>query len=357
MSATQNTQIIYTQVPTGLPDPNIHFQTKKVPFDLAKVDVPAGHMLVKTLYLSVDPYMRARMRDPSQKSYFPAAAPGQPFMGGSIVEVIKSADPKFQPGQVLVGFSNWEEYTIIPAKALLGSYVTIPNAKQSKVPLSYYLGVLGMPGLTAYAGLHKFCAPLTPGQTLYVSAAAGAVGQVVGQYAKSLGIRVVGSAGSDDKVNFLLKELGFDAAFNYKKHSGRKNLTAILKETCPNGIDMYFENVGGEMLEAVLDVANDFARIAACGMISQYNRTDDPEGIHNLFQVIGKRIKLGGFIVSDHTAELGMECVTTFVKLLTEGKMKYKEDVTQGIEKAPHAFVDMLQGKNFGKAVVKVADL
>jgi len=348
-----NTQVIYSKIPSGLPDPKQTFTVKKVPFDKEKAVVPPGYLLVRTLYLSVDPYMRARMRSPEVKSYFPAAMVDTPFMGGAVVEVIRSGEPKFQPGQVLVTFSPWEEYAIIPAVSPIGSIVVIPNPRESKVPLSYYLGVLGMPGLTAYAGMTKFCAPLTPGQTLYVSAASGAVGQVVGQYAKALGIRVVGSAGSDDKVAYL-KELGFDEAFNYKKHT---DFTSILRSTCPNGIDIYFENVGGKMLEAVLEVANDFCRIAVCGMISQYNRTENPEGIHNMFQIISKRIKMAGFIVSDHVGECAHAAVPTFAKLLTEGRMKYKETVTVGIEKAPQAFVDMLEGKNFGKAIVKVADL
>ncbi|OXA58438.1 2-alkenal reductase (NADP(+)-dependent) [Folsomia candida] len=348
-----NTQVIYTKIPTGLPNPSETFEIKKVAFDPKNVVVPDGHLLVKTLFLSVDPYMRARMRKPEVQSYFPAAQVGKSFMGGAVVEVIRSGDSKFKDGQVLVTFSPWEEYVVIPAVSPMGNIVTIPNPRESKVPLSYYLGVLGMPGLTAYIGLHKFCEPLTPGQTLYVSAAAGAVGQVVGQYAKALGLRVVGSAGSDDKVAFL-KEMGFDEAFNYKKHP---DFVSILKQTCPKGIDIYFENVGGKMLEAVFEVANDFCRIAVCGMISQYNRTENPEGIHNMFQIISKRIKLSGFIVSDHAAECGSKCIPTFAKFLAEGKMRYRETIAVGIENTPKAFVDMLEGKNFGKAIVKVADL
>jgi hypothetical protein len=358
--ATTNTQVIYTKVPQGMPDPSTSFKVEKVPFDVKKVEVPAGHFLAKTLFLSVDPYMRARMRDPKIKTYFPAAELDKPFWGGAIVQVLRSNTDNIKEGQVLVAFSSWEEYVILPETSMRAgtTYIPIPNPKESKVPLSFFLGVLGMPGITAYVGLHKFCEPLDkPGQTLYVSAAAGAVGQVVGQYAKSLGLRVVGSAGSDDKVEFLKKELNFDAAFNYKKYPSRNELIGILKETCPQGIDIYFENVGGIMLEAVLEVANDFARVAVCGLISQYNRADDPEGIHNLFQLVSKRIKMGGFIVSDHMAESGMVCIQTFGKLLAEGKMKYKESVTHGIENTPQAFVDMLQGKNFGKAIVKVADL
>jgi NADPH-dependent curcumin reductase CurA len=302
---SSNTQVIYLEVPQGLPNPTKTFQVNKVPFDPKKVELAPNHLLVKTLYLSVDPYMRARMRDPKIQSYFPAALPGTPFSGGAIVEVLKSSDPKIKIGQVLVGFAPWEEYSVIPSMSPMGPVTPIPSPKDSKVPISYYLGVLGMPGITAYSGLHKICEPLTKGQTIYVSAASGAVGQVVGQYAKALGLRVVGSAGSDDKVlslnklyniycaylvffmfqvEFLLKQLKFDEAFNYKKYPDLPSLISILKKTCPDGIDIYFENVGGKMLEAVLEVANNFARIAVCGMISQYKYVLTNEmRVHEIF--------------------------------------------------------------------------
>jgi NADPH-dependent curcumin reductase CurA len=352
MSFKTNTQVIYKQVPKGLPNADTDFTTKKGSIVPKEVELKSNEVLIRTLYLSVDPYMRGRMRDPSIKSYFPAAETGKPFSGGAVGEVLKSADPKYKEGDIIVCMAPWEEYAVVSTKGPMTQ--VIPNARSSKVPLSYYLGVLGMPGLTAYIGLHKICEPFVAGQTLYVSAASGAVGQVVGQYAKSLGLRVVGSAGEDDKVNYLLKELEFDAAFNYKKHD---DFVTILKETCPNGIDIYFENVGGKMLDAVLTVANDGCRIAVCGMISQYNRGADPEGIFGLTQVIQKRIRFEGFIVSDDAPKYAMPCIKAFTKLLVEGRLKYKEDVTVGIEKTAQAFVDMLQGKNFGKAVVKVADL
>ena len=217
-----------------------------------------------------------------------------------------------------------------------------------------------MPGLTAYIGLHKICEPLKhpdgKQQTIYVSAAAGAVGHIVGQYAKSLGLRVVGSAGSEEKVDYLVKELGFDAAFNYKKY---EDYNAILKETCPDGIDIYFENVGGKMLDAVLLNANDFARIAVCGMISQYNQMDKQDAVYNLSQVITKRIRMEGFVVSDDAPKYLPQAIKALSGLLAKGSdsIKYRETVTEGIEHAPKAFVEMLQGKNFGKAVVKVDDL
>jgi NADPH-dependent curcumin reductase CurA len=359
-SIKTNTQVIYKQIPAGLPVPNKDFEINKSTIDLDGLELKPNQLLIRNLYLSVDPYMRARMRDPKIKSYSPAVIPGQPMNGGVVAEIIKSTDAKYAAGEIIVGFANWEEYTVIDtsgaAASGFGSKV-IPGARENKIPLSYYLGVLGMPGLTAYIGLHKICQPLKSNekqQTLYVSAAAGAVGQVVGQYGKSLGLRVVGSAGDDAKVDYLLNELNFDAAFNYKKHVDFKK---ILKEKCPNGIDIYFENVGGKMLDAVLAVANDFARIAVCGMISQYNRPDNPEPIYGLALLISKRIRMEGFIVSDNLTQYAMDGLSTFSGLIKDGKMKYRETVTDGIENAPKAFVDMLEGRNLGKAVVKVADL
>jgi len=352
MPSTTNTQVLYKNVPKGLPNADQDFEVAKQSIDLDNVTLKENELLIKTLYISVDPYMRGRMRDPSIKSYFAAAETGKPFSGGVIGEILKSTDPKFPVGEIIIGFGTWEEYAILSTQGPLTKL--IPGGRTSKVPLSYFLGVLGMPGLTAYIGLHKICEPLTSGQTLYVSAASGAVGQVVGQYAKSLGLRVVGSAGDDEKVNYLLKELKFDAAFNYKKHT---DFVAILNETCPNGIDIYFENVGGKMLDAVLTVANNNCRIAVCGMISQYNRPQDPEPLYNLQTVLWKKIRFEGFIVTDDAPKYSADCIKAFSKLLAEQKIQYKESVTNGIENAAHAFVDMLEGKNFGKAVVKVADL
>jgi NADPH-dependent curcumin reductase CurA len=219
-----------------------------------------------------------------------------------------------------------------------------------KVPLSWYLGVLGMPGMTAYVGLLDIGKPKA-GETVYVSAAAGAVGQIVGQLARMQGCRVVGSAGSDDKVAWLTREAGYDAAFNYKT-SGP--LGAALGEHCPKGIDVYFENVGGAMLDAVLTRMNVRGRIAACGMISQYN-LEQPEGVHNLMAVVGNRLTIQGFIVSDHFDRLP-QFIQQMTGWLADGKVVYREDVAEGIENAPAAFIGMLKGENFGKQVVKIAD-
>ncbi|KAI9295964.1 allyl alcohol dehydrogenase, partial [Neoconidiobolus thromboides FSU 785] len=291
-------------------------------------------LLVRNLYASVDPYMRGRMRPSEVESYFQGFQLNKPLNGGIVSEVITSKSDKFKKGDIVVAFGDWSEYAIVSAARTN----LIPNGRESKVPLTYYLGITGMPGATAYVGLHTICEPIKQGETIFISAASGAVGQVVGQYCKQLGLRVVGSAGSDDKVEYLLKELNFDAAFNYKKYD---DLVPVLKEHCPNGIDIYFENVGGKTLEAVLEVANDKCHIPACGMISQYNKGKESDGIHNLTQIIGKRIRIEGFIVNDRL-DLFPKAFETFGKYLAEGKMKYKEHLTEGVENLPTAFIDML---------------
>ena len=353
MPLKRNIEIIFKQIPKGMPNPSTDFEIRKGTIDVDNVNLKEHEIVVRSLWASVDPYMRGRLRDPSIQNYSPAVPVGEPMTGGVVAEVVRSNSPEFQVGDVVYGMSNWAEYSILNTKSPLHGPKTIPNGRNSPLPLSYFVGLFGMPGLTAYIGLHKICQPLTAGQTLYVSAAAGAVGQVVGQYGKALGLRVVGSAGDDKKVAYLLNDLGFDAAFNYKKH---EDFGAILKETCPNGIDIYFENVGGKMLDAVLLHCNKDARIPVCGMISQYN-LDNQEPLYNMMQIISRRIRIQGFIMSDDMAKYAPEGIQVFTKLVKEGKMKYKEDVTEGIEQLPEAFVGMLQGKNFGKAVVHIADL
>ncbi|CEG77615.1 hypothetical protein RMATCC62417_12330 [Rhizopus microsporus] len=342
-----NTKIIFAQVPTGYPEPGVHMKVEKSEIDL-NADIPQGSVLLKVLCLSVDPYMRGRMREAHKKSYSPAFPLGQPMNGHAMSQVVKSNNEKFKVGDLVYGMTPFVEYALIPEQ--FTSYLEIRNeAKDSDIPLTNFIGVLGMPGMTAYVGLIKFGKP-KKGETLYVSAASGAVGQLVGQIGKILGLYVVGSAGSDEKVAYL-KELGFDAAFNYKT----KDIREALKETCPNGIDIYFENVGGKMLEAVIDHANTFARIVCCGMISQYNR-ENPEPIHNLIQVVAKSLEIVGFIVGNSPEMEGQfrKGVTEWMK---SDQIKYRETIAEGIEKTPEALVDVLKGNNFGKQVVKVADL
>ncbi|KAH8551972.1 hypothetical protein BGW37DRAFT_493102 [Umbelopsis sp. PMI_123] len=341
---TSNTQVIYSKTPTTFPQPGEHMTIAKSTIDL---DAPLaeGDFIVKTLVLSVDPYMRGRMRTPEKKSYSPPFTLNEPMNGHVVAEVIKSNNPKYKQGDYVYGNGPFQEYTHVPA-AQAARFVVRNEARDSGLPISYYVGVLGMPGLTAYVGLFKIGQP-KKGETLFVSAASGAVGQLVGQLGKEFGLRVVGTAGSDDKVEFL-KTIGFDDAFNYKT----ENINEALSRTCPNGIDIYFENVGGETLEAVINHMNLHGRIAACGMISQYNTTE-PYGVRNLVSIVGKRIRMEGFIVMDH-GDSEPEFLQKVSALLKEGKFKYRETIAEGIESTPQALVDVLKGKNFGKQVVKV---
>lgn len=336
-----NQQILLKSRPDGFPTlANFeHVQT-----ELSQQPQGPQDVIVQLLDLSVDPYLRGRMN--AGKSYFPGFELGKPLNSGGIGKVVTSNSSSFKEGDLVSGMLEWANYTVVPE----GKGLTkIDNS--AGLPLSYYLGVLGMPGLTAYAGLLEIGEP-KEGETVFVSAAAGAVGQIVGQIAKLKGCRVVGSAGTDDKVKLLKDKFGYDAAFNYKTS---QDLTASLRETCPDGIDIYFENVGGKMLEAVLNVANSRARIPCCGMISQYN-VQDKEGIRNMFMVIGKRIKMQGFIVGDYYPTLGAHFRKEMAQWLKEGKVHYVDDVTNGLENAPKAFIGMLHGENVGKAAVKVAE-
>ncbi|KAI9280082.1 hypothetical protein BY458DRAFT_431112 [Sporodiniella umbellata] len=347
VAQTKNTQIIFSKIPTTYPAIGEHMTIEESEIDL-EANIPQGSVLLKTLCLSVDPYMRGRMREASKKSYSPAFPLGQPMNGHVMAEVIKTANDKFKQGDLVYGMSSFADYALIPEAYT--SFLEVRNeAKSSGIPLTNYVGILGMPGMTAYVGLIKYGKP-KKGETLYVSAASGAVGQLVGQIGKILGMYVVGSAGSDEKVAYL-KEIGFDAAFNYKTQDS----AVALPELCPKGIDVYFENVGGKMLEDVINNANTFARIVCCGMISQYN-LEKPEPVHNLVQIVAKSLEMRGFIVSN-----SMEMQDEFRKEVTawiqNGQIKYRESIAEGIEQAPQALVDVLKGKNFGKQVVKVAKL
>ncbi|KAG0340022.1 hypothetical protein BG004_006580 [Podila humilis] len=340
----QNKCVIFLKHPTEFPVVGEHFevQTRELNVTLA-----AGDVLLRNLVISLDPYMRGRMRN-TDKSYVAGFQIGKVLEGSGVSEVIESKNDAFPVGTIVTGFVGWEQYSHIPgAKGLRA----LPNARTFPLPLSSFVGALGMPGMTAYSSL-KIIGQPKAGETIFISAASGAVGQLVGQIAKHQGLRVIGSAGSDDKVEFLKKELKFDAAFNYKKGSILENLRTL----APEGIDIYYENVGGETLEAALEVMNTHGRVVACGMISQYN-TQTPYGVRNLMHVVSKRITIRGFIVNDFEAECGADFARDVGSWLVKGEMIYKEDVAVGIESAPAAFIGMLQGKNFGKQVVKIADL
>ncbi|KAF9115729.1 hypothetical protein BGX27_006676 [Mortierella sp. AM989] len=341
-----NTSIIYLKHPTEFPVVGEHLAPKTEP-DFNPV-LKDGEVLTRNLVFSLDPYMRGKMRSVDKKSYSPAFEIGKPLDARGVAEVIESKNPKYPKGSIIHAFIGWEEYTVVPD---LPTTRIIPEVRETKLPLSSYVGVLGMPGLTAYASLKDIGKPKT-GETIFISAASGAVGQLAGQLAKAWGLTVIGSVGSDEKVEFLLKEVGFDFAFNYKKQTAHD----ALKSLAPNGIDIYFENVGGETLEAALDHMNNYGRIIACGMISQYNSTE-PYGIRNLMQVVSKRLTIRGFIVADFHEQYFADFFREVRELLLNGKIIYRVDEAKGIEAAPEAFVGLLKGKNFGKQVVKVADL
>lgn len=308
------------------------------------LNVPHGSngVVVKNLYLSCDPYMRWRMSK-SEGSYIDSFTPGQPIMGYGVAKVLDSGTSKFKKDDLVWGFTGWEEYSLIT------NADTLFKIEHTDVPLSFYTGLLGMPGMTAYAGFYEVATP-KKGEYVFVSAASGAVGQLVGQFAKLLGCYVVGSAGSKEKVDLLKNKFGFDEAFNYKEE---EDLVAALKRYFPDGIDIYFENVGGKMLDAVLVNMRPHGRIAVCGMISQYN-LENPEGIHNLTQVIMKRLRLEGFLVSEyyHLYPKFLEMVLPWIK---EGKINYLEDTAEGLESAPAALIGLFSGRNVGKQVVVVA--
>ncbi|CAO3601432.1 unnamed protein product [Absidia cylindrospora] len=344
-----NTQIIFSKIPNGYPVIGEDITIKKTELDL---DTPLkdGEFIVKNLVLSVDPYMRGRMRDASIESYVPAFDLNEPMTGHTMRLVIKSKSSLYPEQSLVYGTGSFEEYTKLNDQVAKAYGLVVRNdPKTNGIPLSNYVGVLGMPGLTAYAGLYKI-GEIKKGETIYVSAASGAVGQLAGQIAKAQGLRVVGSAGSDEKVAHL-KEIGFDGAFNYKTDDTDAKLT----ELCPKGIDVYFENVGGKMLEIVLAHLNTFGRIIACGMISQYNLTT-PEKVGNLMNIVTKRIKFQGFIVHDF-ADLEPQFLADVTQMIMDKKIKYQETHAQGIEKTPEALLDVLYGRNFGKQVVDVATL
>eukprot|EP00271_Cylindrocystis_brebissonii_P017595 TRINITY_DN4633_c1_g1_i1.p1 TRINITY_DN4633_c1_g1~~TRINITY_DN4633_c1_g1_i1.p1 ORF type:complete len:345 (-),score=67.26 TRINITY_DN4633_c1_g1_i1:697-1731(-) len=336
-----NRQILLKSYPEGMVTEDcMEFNTSgTISADVAK---GSKDVLVQNLYVSVDPYLRGRM-SPEGVSYAPGFPLGKPIINYAVSKVVASDNPEFSVGDNVEGWAGWEDYTLFPE----GKGLTKISPKDG-VPLSYYLGVLGMPGMTAYFGFNDICSA-KKGETFFVSAASGAVGQIVGQLAKLEGCHVVGCAGSAEKVTLLKEKFGYDEAFNYKDEP---DLGAALKRCCPKGIDIYFENVGGKMLDAVLGNMNLNGRIAVCGMIAQYNVKDEP--IHNLIHVLFKRLKIQGFIVLDF-ASRAPEFMGKMVSLVQEKKITYVEDVSEGLERTPAAFVGLYSGNNVGKAVVKVA--
>ena len=299
-----------------------------------------GEVLTRTLWLSLDPYMRGRMSD--KPSYAVPVAVGAPMTGETVGEVVSSHDPRFVPGDIVVGAFGWQSHIISRGDRL----TIIPKG----APYSAYLGVLGMPGATAYAGMTEIGQP-KPGETVVISAASGAVGAVAGQIAKRAGARVVGVAGNADKCLYIQDTLGFDDCVN---HRAVMDLDAALRDACPNGIDVYFENVGGDLQEAVFPLMNNFGRVIMCGMVAEYNDTKTRPG-PNLMDVVKKRLRIEGFIVTDRP-ERFVEWRALAAPWVADGSLHFREHVVDGLENAPEAFIDLLRGHNFGKLVIRVAE-
>jgi len=301
-----------------------------------------GEVLIRNIYMSVDPYMRGRMND--VKSYVPPFQIDEVLQASVVGQVIASRYDGIAEGDHVMGMLGWENYSVCDGRLLRKVHPGI-------APLSYHLGILGMPGMTAYVGLMKI-AEAKPGDNVFVSAASGAVGSVVGQLAKIHGCHVAGSAGSDEKVALLTEEFGYDGAFNYRTS---KDLSASLREVSPKGIDVLFENVGGEIFEAALWHMRDFGRVALCGMISNYNDEELQPGPRGMAVIIGRRLMIRGFIVTDEPKACE-EYVVKAIQWLEEGKLKYRETIAEGVENAPQAFIDLLSGRNIGKQIVRLSD-
>jgi NADPH-dependent curcumin reductase CurA len=316
-------------------------------FRLVEAPVPEvgdGQVLVRHHYLSLDPYMRGRMNE--GKSYAQPQPLDAVMIGGTAGEVVASKNANFAVGDKVVGMGGWQEYALVDG-AQRG---VLQKVDTTHIPLSAYLGAVGMPGVTAWMGLTQIIEP-KEGQTVVVSAASGAVGGAVGQLAKQRGCRAVGLAGGPDKCSYVVEELGFDACIDYKQHPDLKSLAKALKDACPNGIDGHFENVGGLILDAVMLRSNAFARIAVCGMIAGYD--GQPLPMANPALILVNRMKIQGFIVSERM-DLWPAALKELGTLVATGKLKYRETVAQGIDSAPEAFLGLLKGKNFGKQLVKL---
>ncbi|MES3003757.1 MAG: NADP-dependent oxidoreductase [Pseudomonadota bacterium] len=316
-------------------------------FKLVEADTPAlqeGQVLVRHHFLSLDPYMRGRMND--AKSYAAPQPVGQVMGGGTVGEVVESKSPKYQVGDKVVGMGGWQEYSVVNGEQV----GAMRKVDTTHVPLSHYLGAVGMPGVTAWYGLVKIIEPKA-GQTVVVSAATGAVGSAFGALAKARNCRAIGIAGGAEKCKYATEELGFDVCIDYKQHADAGSLSKALKEACPGGIDGYFENVGGMVLDAVMTRMNAFGRIALCGMIAGYDGKPLPMAYPQL--LLTNRLRLEGFIVSEHM-DVWPEALKELGTLVATGKLRPRETIAQGIESAPEAFLGLLKGKNFGKQLVKL---
>ena len=338
MAPHRSREIRFAAHPEGLPGPEC--------FELEETEVPdpgEGQFLVRNLWMSVDPYMRGRMM--ARRSYVPGFELGKPLEGGAIGRVVASRHPDFPEGSLVSSMAGWRELFVSDG-TLVGRIEPEPG-----VPVQAYLGVMGMPGLTAYVGLLDV-ARLGEGEQVFVSAAAGAVGATACQIAKIRNCRVVGSAGTPEKCRWLEEACGVDATICYREVP---DLTRAVAEAFPEGIDVYFENVGGAHLEAALESMKDFGRIPLCGMISRYNDDRPVPGPANLVLAVGRRLRLEGFIVSDHFGRLG-DFQRDMAGWIREGRMKWRETVVEGLENAPQAFLGLFEGRNLGKMLVRLAD-
>jgi NADPH-dependent curcumin reductase len=334
MAARVNRQIVLKSRPEAMPGlDNFALVESAVP------EPEEGEVLIRTLYLSLDPYMRGRMS--AAKSYAKPVEVGATMVGGTVGEIVASKNPKFAVGDIVIGSGGWQDYAVSNGTGLR-------KLDPAVAPVSTALGVLGMPGMTAYCGLLEIGQPKA-GETVVVAAASGAVGSVVGQIAKIRGCRAVGIAGGADKCRFVTDALGFDACVDHRAPDFRDALAAA----CPAGIDVYFENVGGAVQQTVWPLLNDFARVPVCGLIAQYNLSSPMPG-PDMFTVLRKRLTLRGFIVTDFAAKQA-DFQRDAAEWVRSGRLKYREDIVDGLENAPIAFLGLLQGKNFGKLVVRVA--
>ncbi|MBS0393930.1 MAG: NADP-dependent oxidoreductase [Proteobacteria bacterium] len=339
MTTRVNKQQLLVSRPSGEPQLD-NFRLVEVPLP----ELAPGQVLVRHHYLSLDPYMRGRMNE--ARGYADPQPLNQVMIGGTVGEVVASHNDRFAVGDTVVGMGGWQLFQVVDG-AQAGM---LRKVDSTRIPLSAYLGAVGMPGVTAWYGLTKIIAP-RPGQTVVVSAASGAVGSIVGQLAKLRGARAVGIAGGPEKCRAVVEEFGFDHCIDYRVHADVKSLSAALKAACPEGIDGYFENVGGMILDAVMLRANTFARIALCGMIAGYNGTPIPLAAPQL--ILLNRMRIEGFIISDQM-EVWPEALQELGTLLAAGRLRYRETIANGIESAPEAFIGLLKGRNFGKQLVKL---
>ena len=331
-----NLRVLLKSRPVGFPT--------EEDFQIVESSIPEpeeGEILVKVEWLSLDPYMRGRMND--AKSYASPVEIGEVMVGGAAGTVVNSRSPAFSVGDIVEGRLGWQSYALSDGSG-------VRKVDESLGPLQTSIGILGMPGLTAYFGFLDVCEP-NPGETVVVSAASGAVGQIVGQIAKIMGCKVIGTAGSDSKVQYIVDELGFDSGINYKT----QNVGETLDEECPEGIDVYFDNVGGLVTDAVMDRLNVRARIAVCGQISQYNLKEPDLAPRNFGILTRSQAKMEGFLVFAYENRYD-EGLNMMAKWIKEGKLRYREDVVEGLKNAPRTFIGMLNGENFGKTLIKVSN-